>query len=334
MNRRGFTIVELLIVIVVIGLLATIVIVSYSGISQRAVAASLQSDLTNASKVLKNDLVSNNTLPNSLALANNGAGIKASQGNSYSYFLNNNANPPTFCLSATNGNTTYYITPDSTPSSGSCQTPGIMTSGLVLNLDAANAASYSGTGTSWLDLSGNNNTGSLLNGPLFNSLNSGGIAFDGINDMIQGVSNVPISNAFTISAWVKHNSVGSAIQRYITISPEIAVLRYSGLTGKLHFYLKTSGTLKHIEISNTISANQYYYVVGTWDGTTATLYCNKVSIGSSTPGGTLDTPSLYNLSSGTESLDGFIYNTSIYNRALSQSEITQNYNALRNRYGL
>jgi hypothetical protein len=266
-------------------------------------------------------LTANNTLPTSLATANGGGGIKFSPGTSTpDYFYNNNALPPTFCLSATNNNNTYFIMPETTPTLGKCQTPGIVTNGLVLNLDAANPASYSGSGLSWLDLSGNNNTGTLQNGPQYSSANSGGIRFDGVNDVVAGSSVVPISNSFTVTAWIKHNSVGSSIQRYITINPEIGVLRYSGVTGKLHFYIKTSGTLKHIEISNTIVSDQYYYVVGTWDGTTATLYCNKVAIGTATPGGTLDSAASYNLSAGTESDEQFIYNVSIYNRAISQSE--------------
>jgi len=68
--------------------------------------------------------------------------------------------------------------------------PNIITDGLVLALDAANPRSYPGTGTSWNDLSGNGNNGTLVNGPTFNSDNNGSIVFDGVDDYIN-ISNIP-----------------------------------------------------------------------------------------------------------------------------------------------
>ena len=62
--------------------------------------------------------------------------------------------------------------------------PNIITDGLVLALDAANSRSYPGTGTTWSDLSGNGNSGTLTNGPTFNSGNGGSIVFDGVDDNI------------------------------------------------------------------------------------------------------------------------------------------------------
>ena len=62
--------------------------------------------------------------------------------------------------------------------------PKIVTNGLVLYLDAANKKSYPGSGTTWTDLSGNNNTGTLTNGPTFDSNNGGSIVFDGTNDYV------------------------------------------------------------------------------------------------------------------------------------------------------
>lgn len=60
--------------------------------------------------------------------------------------------------------------------------PNIVRNGLVLCLDAASLRSYPGSGTTWNDLSGNNNNGTLTNGPTFNSENGGSIVFDGTND--------------------------------------------------------------------------------------------------------------------------------------------------------
>ena len=62
--------------------------------------------------------------------------------------------------------------------------PKIVTNGLVLCLDAGNNKSYPGSGTTWNDLSGNNNTGSLVNGPTFTGSFGGSVAFDGVNDYV------------------------------------------------------------------------------------------------------------------------------------------------------
>ena len=119
----GFTIVELLVVTVVIGILAAISIVSYVGISSKAIAISLQSDLSNASIQLKVYQVgnSNGDYPTSTDCSNspiaNSICLKASPGNSFgsSYMSNNSTSPKTFTLTATNRSISYVITNDSIP---------------------------------------------------------------------------------------------------------------------------------------------------------------------------------------------------------------------------
>jgi hypothetical protein len=84
--------------------------------------------------------------------------------------------------------------------------PDIVENGLVLYLDAANRRSYPGSGTSWVDLSGNNNTGTLTNGPTFDGENGGSILLDGTNDFIStGTTPIQLQgdSTFTISMWVK-----------------------------------------------------------------------------------------------------------------------------------
>jgi len=115
----GFTIVELLVVIVVIGILAAITIVSYTGITGKATIVSLESDLTNASKQLKMHQVENSAYPDTINCAipdsSTNKCIESSSGNDYTYTPINNTTPQTFTLDATNGTTTYRITNDSIP---------------------------------------------------------------------------------------------------------------------------------------------------------------------------------------------------------------------------
>ena len=87
---------------------------------------------------------------------------------------------------------------------------GIVTSGLILNLDAGNASSYPGTGTTWTDLSGNNRNGTLINGVGYTSANGGALTFDGVNDYIS-ISNMSSAlvnkTKFSYDTWVKCNNV-------------------------------------------------------------------------------------------------------------------------------
>ncbi len=118
-TRRGFTIVELLIVIVIIGILATIVIVAYNGIQQRAHVAVLQSDVKNASTQLEIDNVQIGTYPATMAAANSGAGLKASPGTTYQYTYTSSGN--SYCLTGTNSGVSYFASNDNqTPQSGAC----------------------------------------------------------------------------------------------------------------------------------------------------------------------------------------------------------------------
>ena len=95
--------------------------------------------------------------------------------------------------------------------------PKIVTSGLVLCLDAANKRSYPGTGTTWTDLSGNSNNGTLTNGPTFSAGNQGSIVFDGTNDYAyQSLFTNAITTTLTFDVWVKFSDAGSS-GRYIII---------------------------------------------------------------------------------------------------------------------
>jgi len=116
----GFTIVELLIVIVVIGILAAVTIVGYNGITNRAKVSGIQLDLENGAKKLELYRIGTSPdgkYPDDLAAA----GLQASGDNVYGYFKNNNTTPPSFCLASTNSGTTYKITSTATtPVVGDC----------------------------------------------------------------------------------------------------------------------------------------------------------------------------------------------------------------------
>lgn len=108
-NRSGFTIVELLIVIVVIGVLAAIVIVAYNGIQNRARIASVTSGLTQYSKKIAVYGAENALYPADLATA----GIVDTADTAYQYTVDTSTSPGTYCLTATSGSLTYYVSDSS-----------------------------------------------------------------------------------------------------------------------------------------------------------------------------------------------------------------------------
>jgi len=158
-KQTGFTIVELLIVIVVIGILAAIVMASYKIIVQQAIDTSIKKELANASEQLKTYRLNNYAYPTANNCPTPGAGeicLEASSGTTYVYQVNNNADPKTFTLTATNADEdiSYRVTSDSSAPklvvdldcpSGFIEVPGSTTYGTsdfcVMKYEAKNAGS-------------------------------------------------------------------------------------------------------------------------------------------------------------------------------------------------
>ena len=94
--------------------------------------------------------------------------------------------------------------------------PSVVTSGLVLALDAGNTKSYPGTGTTWTDLSGNSNTGTLISSPTFSSVNGGSLTFNGSTNYVDcgNATNLQLYTG-TIAAWIKASSGNSSYRGII-----------------------------------------------------------------------------------------------------------------------
>lgn len=222
----------------------------------------------------------------------------------------------------------------------------IVKDGLVLWMDANDRTSYPGTGSIWRDLSRSYITGSLTNGPTYNSSNGGSIVFDGSNDYVNCGNTGSLGlGTMTIGTWVKPSTdVGD----YRMI---IADESYGGgswnyrlylnqYNGKLTFDMQGGG-YGGVTSTNSIANNNWQYICGvrTSVGGTLNLYINGVLNSTAADGSSIS--SLTNqvwigispYLNGSYPYTGNISIMQIYNRALSQQEILQNYNANRNRFG-
>ncbi len=237
--------------------------------------------------------------------------------------------------------------------------PDMIQDGLVLALDASDRNSYVSGSSVWRDLSGLNNTGSLVNGPTFSSANQGSIVFDGTNDYVGfgNISSIILSNnQFCINYWLL--MTGTARGDFFNIknfnTPQDDIGFFIDTNNKLYTFFLVQGALTNnggatnnrASVSNTtFSRNVIYnvciqkeasqkigmYVNGVIDNNTYSTTTNTANVAST---------SLWvgsNKSNDTTVAvpwPGNIYNVKVYNRALSATEILQNYNATKTRFGL
>jgi len=250
--------------------------------------------------------------------------------------------------------------------------PSIITNGLILNLDASNASSYPGTGTQWTDLSGNNLNATLANGVTYRTSNGGYFQFDGINDaaVLPYNSKLEVGSSykdlpFSINSWVKFNGVnggtfmnkgdngnGSYETYTLTIQPTgLSIVLYNNhsnyITIKTTGITLSAGTWYNITTSYTggygtpvyqpnYNGTMKLYINGTEYATTITItgsyikmdpYVGSTFIGSF---GQVGAPGSY----WAGSFNGNIAQTLMYNRPLTSSEVLQNFNATKTRFGL
>jgi membrane-bound inhibitor of C-type lysozyme len=223
-------------------------------------------------------------------------------------------------------------------------TGGIVTDGLVLNLDAAKVDSYPGTGTTWYDISGNNNNGTLTNGPTFSGIGKqASIVFDGVDDYIQCTGSLTLTSA-TFVTWIRRSGDQNQYDG-------ILFSRGTNVTGMNFFSTNQLGYHWNDAIATFNWASGLTIPNLTWcmaavsvSANSATAYLCQTS-GITTATNTTDHTSsvLNNINIARDSTTSgggnryFNGNTAIaqiYNRALSATEITQNFNALRGRYGI
>ena len=219
----------------------------------------------------------------------------------------------------------------------------IVKNGLVLALDAAKKDSYPGSGTVWRDVSGNGFNGTLTNGPTFSSTNGGNIVIDGVDDYINGTALSTLlggSTTFTITIWVNPTNLitGSETSAYKTLIDTTSrhLSLWVGLNGSGQYY-GLGGTTNFYTTNFNWENNKWQMVTIIAQTSSGQLIKNNYEVTESILKGAsfTQTPSFgNNISTGGSSLQGSYSNILFYNRALISTEVTQNYNALKGRYGL
>lgn len=215
---------------------------------------------------------------------------------------------------------------------------GSVTNGLVMHLDAGNSTSYPGSGTTWTDLSGNANTGTLVGGVGYNSSNGGFLTFDGSNDAVTTLGRFATGAAAkSFSVWFKINSTTS--RGWVVAGGSdnngqaFGLFREGPPNNRLIFHGNGPGDLVFVVSQN---ATDFYNAAVTYDGTTVRAYINGQldASGARTLNTGNTTVVLGRRQLGTDFFNGNIAQALMYNRALSATEVTQNFNALRGRFGL
>jgi len=235
----------------------------------------------------------------------------------------------------------------------------IVTNGLVLYLDAANRISYVSGSTTWNDLSGNGNNGTLVNGPAFSNADGGSIVFDGVNDYVITATGLTpqldITSSITLETWLMSTALANASHGDGVNSKglssdgnagvyETLIVQSSGVNYPF-FRMRIGSTTPTYSPTNIpINLNQIYHFASTYDGNVMRIYINGIQSGNglaqtgsiqvNTQQLTVGVRFLQRATATDSFFSGRIYTNRIYNRSLSQQEITQNYNASKARFGL
>lgn len=226
------------------------------------------------------------------------------------------------------------------------QAPTIVTNSLKLYLDAANPTSYSGSGPTWSDLSGNYNHATLINNPTFNNANGGSFYTNGNNQYAISSYVGSATDSYTYSAWFKNDNYSEP--KYLLTRGRDG----EGSGWSLQVQINTSGiatasvvptvpsTIGLVANGTSILAlNTWYNITAVWTaGQSIKIYVNGILEGTTnTTGISLRTStSGWAIGSVTTSIftSGNIAVAQVYNRVLSDAEIMTNFNAVKSRFGL
>jgi hypothetical protein len=217
--------------------------------------------------------------------------------------------------------------------------------GLILALDAANTKSYPGSGTTWTDISANGRVGTLTNGPTYNSANSGSITFTAASsNSVLLTGSTAVSQA-TFTVWLRRNGSQNDYAGILFtrggVSSSISGLSFFSTVNNLAYNWNNAVASYSFNSGLTVPDGVWCMAALSLTSAAATLYlCQSSGITSATntlahASTTFDGLKLgWDGTASSRYMNGSIASAHLYNRALSASEIQQNFNALRGRFSV
>ena len=209
-------------------------------------------------------------------------------------------------------------------------TTGIITDGLIFNVDPANRVSYPRTGTTVTDTIGNvtgtlNGTGGSNNTPQWENLNDGAFNFDGTDDRIN-LGTVSLNSYFSLSYWANHTTPNGYKQMFMGDNGIMQYTPQTSSTGKIRIWDGSS----YIDVTSVVNDGNWFNIVHTYNGSTLKTYTNGSLTDSRSYSETVSNFKI--IGGGIWYYEGKIANTHIYNRPISPIEVLHNYNALKDRF--
>ena len=217
--------------------------------------------------------------------------------------------------------------------------PSVVTTGLQLYLDAGNASSYPGSGTTWTDLSGNSRTGTLTNGPTYSGTNGGSIVFDGTNDYVQCTGSLTVTAA-TFVTWIRRNgNQGQYDGILFSRGTNTTGMNFQS-SNQLGYHWNDAGNTYNWASGLTIPDATWCMIAISVTSTSATAYLCQTS-GTTTATNTVNhASSLLNDiklavdDAASRYFNGNIAIAQLYNIALSADQVSTNFQADRTRFGV
>ena len=223
--------------------------------------------------------------------------------------------------------------------------PKIVTDNLTFHIDAADKNSYPGSGTTWYDLSagdpaaGGKHNVTLVHAPTLTTDGGGSFDFDGSNDYGTTTYGIPGTDR-TMCVWVKYDTLDNAAgdnHQLMGIQQVSGKYTYIGLdngNGYPYYYLGQGGGAV---TTSVLAINTWYHQAMTLASTAQAVYTNGqlVHTGTSSANATAtEYFAIAALDNARYKVDGKVSVVSLYNRALSAKEISQNFNAQRSRFSV
>lgn len=210
--------------------------------------------------------------------------------------------------------------------------PAMVDSGLVLHLDAANTRSYPGTGTTWFDLSGNGNNGTLVNGASFNS--AGYLSFDGVDDGF--TAPISCNKTYYSVEWWFYPTTRINYNQTLGFGPWGTFIWHTGANGQYWVGTDVSTRMSDVD-AGSVELNKWQNWVWTFDNGLGKMYKNSVLLRQKTMA--ISTVSefttIYSSTEGSGATNGFRSIVKVYsNKVLTAAEIQQNFKSVRGRYNV